>query len=377
MRILIVIPRIDIVQGGPSYATINLCLSLAKNDVKVSLFTTKPSGNVPLGTGQGFNVTYFEQCFPKRYSNSNNLIKAIKGVGKQFDIIHIIGLWSFITTRAAKAAKYLGIPYVLTPSGMLSAWSRGFSRLDKELYFTLFEKKTIQWAGLIHFLTDIEASSSKSFCGSSQFAVIPNGIWPEEFEGLSPDGFRKRFNLDDSRLVMFLGRLSQIKRLDLQCKTFSLLAKRFPDLKWIFVGPDDGVADYIRSYMEDAGLSSRTIQTGLMSGKERLSALAAATVYCHTSEHEAHSVAITEALAAGKPCVVTKGCHFDEIESANAGKLVKATPQEICKAIEDILLNPKMAKDMGKNARSLAHSKYNWDIIAKQMIEVYKETLSR
>jgi len=241
----------------------------------------------------------------------------------------------------------------------------------------MVERKTVQEASLIHFLTDIEAESSKSFCGSSPLAVIPNGIWLDEFEGLRPESFRKRFNLDDSRLVMFLGRLHPIKRLHHQCEAFSLLAKRFPNLKWVFVGPDDGVADYIRNYMKDTDLSKRIVLTGLLSGQERFSALAAATVYCHTSEHEGHSVAITEALAAGKPCVVTKGCHFDEVETINAGRVVFPLAKDIATAVEEILLHDKLRETMSENARSLAWRKYRWDIIAKQMIDVYRWVLGQ
>lgn len=56
--------------------------------------------------------------------------------------------------------------------------------------------------------------------------------------------------------------------------------------------------------------------------------------YCQTSGHDGRSNAIKEALAAGRPCVVTKGYNFDEIEDGNAGLVVPPCPKSMAKAVE-------------------------------------------
>jgi glycosyltransferase involved in cell wall biosynthesis len=375
MKVLIIIPAIDISKGGPSYTTANLCRALVGNGVDVELFTTVPTDKVPEGVGLNCPARYFEPSFPRRFWNSNELVHAVQGVAGKVDIIHFQGLWNLTVSRCAALARKLRIPYVVTAHGMLSAWQRNLGNLHKLIYFAAADKNTVQKAGAMHFLTDIEAESSKRFCGVSPHVVIPNGIWPQEYDNLNADGFQKRFSLNGGPLVLFLGRLHPIKRLERQCLAFSILSERFPRLTWAFIGPDEGMAAEIKKYVETAGLSKRTLLTGLLSRPDVLSALAAATVYCHSSDHEGHSLAVTEALAAGKPCVVTKGCHFDRIETAGAGRVVDSSPDEIAAAIAKILETDELRETMSRNARSLAFENYSWNSVAKQMIELYKMVL--
>lgn len=377
VRVLHVIPSVDISQGGPSYSTVNLCRALADQGITVGLFTTEPRGAVPAATGKGFSVSYFTKSFPRRYGNSNHLVRAVRSNLVDYDLLHLTSVWNFLSTRVARAAHSMNIPYVLTPRGMLSAWSRSVLRPDKELYFALRERKTVNHAAALHFLTAHEASSSAHAANGTPQCILPNGVCLEEFESADPQGFRERFNVRGNRIVMFLGRLHRIKRLDVQCEAFTLLSKKFPDLRWVFVGPDDGVMNALIGRLHVAGLEKKAVFTGLLSGKDRISALAAADVYCHTSDHEGHSVAITEALAAGKPCVVTEGCNFDMLERGKAGFVVSSSPKQIAAAIEQILSNSPLSLDMQRNAKKLVHDNFTWSRLATAMIDFYKWVLGR
>ena len=376
IRILMIIPRIDIYQGGPSYAVINLCQALANQGIEITLFTTEPTGEIPSKIDSKYKTEYFPLSFPKRFSNSNALVKAIYQDKTKYDIIHIHNLWNIITTRSALAAQRLNIPYVITPHGMLSAWQRGFRQLHKELYFKIFDREIIHRACFVHLFNLDEAVNSHHLVSGAKERVIPNGIWPHEFTELEPETFRTKYGLEDKPFVIFLGRLHPIKKLHLQCEAFKLLADKIPDLQWVFVGPDDGMAAEITRILTAAKLKDRAILTGLLSGKDRLSALSAASVYCHTSIHEGHSIAITEALAAGKPCVVTNGCHFDDIETSQAGFIVEPEPRLIADAIEQILTSPQNSKTMGDNAKTLSVEKYSWSAIGKAMIKEYQSVLN-
>ncbi len=202
-----VIPRIDIHQGGPSYSVTSLCKSLANYGLDVTLFTTDPIGEVPPGTGNGYEVEFFAPSFPKQYGNSSALISAINRTGRDYDIVHIHNLWNFITTRSAMASRRLGVPYVITPGGMLSAWKRVPGYLHKEFYFCLFDKKIIRRAAFIHFLNEHEAVNSCHLVNGAEERVIPNGIWPHEFTDLEPEIFRTKYGLQDKPFVVFLGRI--------------------------------------------------------------------------------------------------------------------------------------------------------------------------
>ncbi|MFC1766727.1 glycosyltransferase, partial [Planctomycetota bacterium] len=144
-----------------------------------------------------------------------------------------------------------------------------------------------------------------------------------------------------------------------------------------FIGPDNGMGAVIKKKISDAGLSDRIVMTGLLSGADKLTALAATTIYCHTSDHEGHSNAITEALACGKPCVITEGCNFNRVSEVGAGIVTSSDPNEIANAIASILVDTKKCKEMGKNAKQLASEEYSWSRKASQMLDVCKWLLGK
>lgn len=372
VRILHVKAGIDIDSGGPSYSTVNLCRALGQLGVDVDLFTPAPRGDVPSGTGQGFRVHYFGNSRLSPLSCSRDLSRALRERMHEFDLVHVHGVWNLISMSAMRIAQEMKIPYTVTPRGMLSAWHRGWRKFHKEVFFRLFVSKALRNASFVHFLTDEEVRASLRHVSVRKYVVLPNGVWPEDCDGRQVQAFRERFRLGSYPYIAFLGRLHPIKRLDLQRDAFGLLAAQFPDLHWVFAGPDGGLRSSLEGSLERAGIAKRVRFTGLLSGSERLAALAGAIVYCHTSDHEGQSVAITEALACGKPCVVTHGCHFDEIEKAHAGYVLDSNPTAVARAIQGLLNDSALRAMMERNAVSLAETKYSWDRIAREMAGVYR-----
>ena len=60
------------------------------------------------------------------------------------------------------------------------------------------------------------------------------------------------------------------------------------------------------------------------------------------------------------------------MEDANCGRLVDPkNPQEIAKAIDELLKNPKELKKLSINARKAFKNKYNWSYERQKLINVY------
>jgi glycosyltransferase involved in cell wall biosynthesis len=375
MKIAMISPGIALSAGGPSYSTMNLCRALSGCGVEVTLLTQQSNNDAPLTSEHNFSIKYFEPSIPKRYANSNSMVKFLRLFPDRYDIIHISSLWNLFSTRAAHAAYSINVPYVISPRGMLSAWNHCIRNCHKYLYYYLLDHKIVQRAACIHFLTKEEADLSHFCTKKLNQIIVPNGIWLKEYKELNPEIFRHKYNLGSSQFVLFLGRLNKIKRLDLQCKAFHILSKSFTNLKWVFAGPDAGMRKWIEQYSTINSLKDRILLTGLLTGEDRLSALAAANIYCQTSDHEAHSMAITEALAAGKPCVVTKGCHYDLIESYHAGHIVPSDPKSLAAAIAILLSSPMQMNYMGQNAIALVRDHFQWESIGRKMVEAYTKIL--
>lgn len=103
-----------------------LCRALAKRGHEVHVFTTNVDGptvsNVSLDRAtdlDGVAVRYFPVGPGRRLYRSPRMRRALKESCKTFDIAHLHSVFLWPTLAAAQVARACGIPYVVTPHGML------------------------------------------------------------------------------------------------------------------------------------------------------------------------------------------------------------------------------------------------------------------
>src|SRR5262249_39650283 len=128
--------------------------------------------------------------------------------------LHSVFLWP--TSVAAWSARKAGVPYVLSPRGMLVAdLIRRRSSLAKRGWVALFERRHIEMAAAVHVTSEIEASELGALgFHYARLAVVPNGIELPN-DGWATDKSRASFSNGARRpFVLFLGRLNWKKGLD-------------------------------------------------------------------------------------------------------------------------------------------------------------------
>ena len=117
--------------------------------------------------------------------------------------------------------------------------------------------------------------------------------------------------------------------------------------------------------------------TGPIYGERKWTILTGAKIFSLPSRQEGFSVAILEALACRTPVVISDQCHFPEVASANAGRVVPLDPERIAEAFREILVDENNRKIMGDSARKLIEDHYTWDRIVRQTIVMYQDCLTR
>ena len=81
-------------------------------------------------------------------------------------------------------------------------------------------------------------------------------------------------------------------------------------------------------------------------------------------------MAITEAMAASCPVVITRACQFDEVETAGAGIITPDDSMEaFAQGVVSVLTNPQ--SEMGEAGRALVAEHYLWSKITDQMEDLY------
>ena len=85
--------------------------------------------------------------------------RVLREEAKKADVVHNHGLWMWPNAYAREAAVAAGKPLIISPRGMLEAWSLGRSKLRKAVAWRLFEKKNLQSAALFHATAEAEKRS--------------------------------------------------------------------------------------------------------------------------------------------------------------------------------------------------------------------------
>ena len=129
-----------------------------------------------------------------------------------FDIVHLHSVFLWPTSAAARAARKAGVPYVLSPRGMLVGdLIRRKSSLAKRAWIALFERRNIENAAAVHLTSEIEASELKAL-------GFPTSVWQllPMASTCQIDMPKRRFSYDrhGRPYVLFLGRLNWKKGLD-------------------------------------------------------------------------------------------------------------------------------------------------------------------
>jgi len=94
-----------------------------------------------------------------------------------------------------------------------------------------------------------------------------------------------------------------------------------------------------------------------------------------SAKQEGFGIVVLEAMACGRPVVVSKIVGAARLIRQYSAGIVVANPndiKELAFAIISLLTNPDMVDHIGKNGRRLVEERYDWKMIAKQIERIYE-----
>src|SRR5205807_6375304 len=124
-------------------------------------------------------------------------------------------VWNVPEWSASRLARARHVPYVISPRGMLlpSAMRRG--RRRKALAFSLIERANLCAAARLVASSEEEAAALRDLSLDVPVDIVPNAVDLDAAREASA-GYRARIGIPpDAFVVVFLGRMHRIKRLDL------------------------------------------------------------------------------------------------------------------------------------------------------------------
>ncbi|MBK1718330.1 glycosyltransferase [Thiocystis violacea] len=293
------------------------------------------------------------------------------------DILQIHGLWEQLVFVGARLAQRSGIPYVVTPHGMLDHWSMAQRRLKKRLALAIAYRRFLDHARYLHVLNTHESNAIKDLGIFFPMETIPNGIFMEENESRHDiDRFRSRHPyLGQNPYILFLGRLHYKKGLDYLIDAFHIVAARNESVQLVVIGPDGGERDSFQARVRKLQLTTRVHMVEAVYGADKYDALHGASCFCLPSRQEGSSLAVLEAMSCGIPVVISEACHFPDVADSNAGFVVPLVSEIIAQALISAISDDALRERMGCNGKSLVKEKYTWTAVAKQCVDNYERYL--
>ena len=334
-------------------------------------------------TSNGVKVFYFPYFGYRHYNFSPSLFWYLARHLKNFDLVHITGVWNFPIMAAAFWSRFYKKPYLISPRGSLMKEPlERKSYLKKKIQLWLFGKRDLKNASAIHFTTEAEKEEYlKANLPLKKAVVVPNGFDAEEFKEKPAAGFfREKFGIaDDKKTILFLSRLSWKKGLDTLIPAFAEVIKKEPKAILVLAGGDDeNYKKTIEKMIKENNVGGKVIFVGMISGKEKAAAYADSNVFVLPSYSENFGIAVVEAMSFGLPVVITKNVGIaPNIEKAGAGLVIEKDVNQLAEAILKILDNPDLSQKMGERGKYLTETEFSWPNIADEFIKEYSEIIEK
>lgn len=182
----------------------------------------------------------------------------------------------------------------------------------------------------------------------------------------------------NSPLLVSLGRITKMKRIEDTILAFRLLHKELPDIKLIITGQGKpGYLTRLKNLCREMAIEDRVIFTGYLSEKEKMKLLGRAWILVSTSLREGWGLTVIEAASCGTPAVCYKVPGLmDSVQDGETGFLCqKNNPEEMVKNIRKLLINRRLRRRLSRNALSFSR-RFRWGKSANQGLEIFRQIKS-
>ena len=313
---------------------------------------------------------------------------------KKFDIIHGHSGCSILALITSISAKITGLPSIhsiycpmqIANKDVVELFS---NRILSKLYFSQIDK-------IIAVTGNVRNSLIKAGILGDKIIEIPSGINTELYNSeILGDEVRKRYNINpDQPTLIYVGNLTLHKGLPVLIEALNKVANEIPNIKLLMVlsipleryaKPDklDVNMDLIfkiKEKIKHYGLEDNVIPLGLLDNMPQVMAASDVFIlpFLDTASIVDHPTSLLEAMAIGKPVIVTRvGGILEIIKHNKNGMLVEPNNiDELVSAIIYMLNNKEEAKNMGRKGATLISEKFKIEIVVDELERISEEVIS-
>jgi glycosyltransferase involved in cell wall biosynthesis len=269
----------------------------------------------------------------------------LKKIARATEVLDLNSFRTYQNVVASGFARDFEIPYLVRAHGSLPRLGK---TVPKWIFDRVYGQAILRDSSALVAVSPVEADQyRKSGADANKIAMIPNGLELSDFSNLPTRGeFASRFKLkQNTRIILFLGRINRIKGIDTLIKAYSQLVRdrRHSDCLLVIAGPDDGYLREAQLLARRLGLGEEILFCGMLNLHEKIAALVDSDVVILPSYYEVFGIVVLEAYACSKPVIASRQQAMEDIViDRHSGLLFSpGNVEELTSAISLVLKDPE------------------------------------
>ncbi len=387
------IPRVGVLRGNSltpyEWQTYRVLPKQGFQPIGIVTFDSiYPVSDIPFPTRVGNNFKTLTGCklirplrwatrfLRQDFSSINFVISNFKKLTEGLDIIHSWDVWYPYTYQAVKT----GTPTIVTE------WENIPFNYEKWPYA---EIKRYNRKHVAHFIAATQKAKEALMIEGvepERITIIPGGMDCNVFKPCPvDDGLLRRLSVSkDAVKILFNGRMVAEKGIFDLLNAFGMLVKKHPNVVLLIkaapLSPKN--RNQVHELIAKHKIGNKIRFIGSIPYTELSVLHNLADIFCVPSAQtktwaEQFGYSLVEAMACGKPVVSSwSGSIPEVVKHRHTGLLVPShNPVVLEAALEELTLNKSLRERYGKNARDWVLEKFEINVVAKQIADIYRQLI--
>lgn len=279
---------------------------------------------------------------------------------------------------AASFSRHKKIPLVFTYHTLYKEYAQKYvpfmPKLAGIIMDGIVDRYLDQCTHIIAPTVSIRDLIYRKYAVKSPVTIVHTPVDLSRYQKLDPQKMRDRFALNDCKVLLYAGRLSEEKNLTFLIQSFARLVHSFAKARLMLVGRGVDEA-LLRKLVKNLQLDEQVVFTGPVSFEDIPHYAAAADLFVFPSQTDTQGLVLIEAMAAGTPVVAVDAPSSRDVLQHGGGILAPAQLDQFADILLHLLTDPARLQALSTRARQVVQQ-YDIPTAVDRLVAVYQDAIA-